>query len=61
VREVRVDDTRHVRRGDILVRLDDTDFRIALDRAEAGLAGARANLIKAKVDLGRRSALAASG
>ena len=61
VRDVLVDDTRHVRRGDVLVRLDDTDFRIAMDRAEAGLAAAHANLIKAKVDLGRRNALAASG
>jgi len=61
VRDVLVDDTRHVRRGDVLVRLDDTDFRIAMDRAEAGLAAAHANLTKAKVDLGRRRALAASG
>ena len=61
VRDVLVDDTRHVRRGDVLVRLDDTDFRIAMDRAEAGLAAAHANLIKAKVDLSRRNALAASG
>ena len=61
VREVLVDDTSHVRRGDVLVRLDDTDFRIAMDRAEAGLAAAHANLTKAKVDLARRNALAASG
>ena len=61
VRQVLVDDTHHVRKGDVLVRLDDTDFKIALDRAEAGLAAAHANLTKAKVDLQRRRALAASG
>jgi|SRR5579871_621834 len=61
VREVLVDDTRHVHRGDVLVRLDDTDFRIALSRAEAGLSAAHANLTKAEIDLKRRRALAASG
>jgi membrane fusion protein (multidrug efflux system) len=61
VREVLVDDTHHVRRGDVLVRLDDTDFKIALARSDAALSAARANLVKAKIDLGRRQALAASG
>ena len=40
VREVLVDDTRFVKRGDVLVRLDDTDARIALARAEADVAAA---------------------
>src|SRR5579872_635156 len=61
VREVLVDDTHHVRRGDVLVRLDDTDFKIALARSDAALSAARANLIKAKIDLARRQSLAASG
>lgn len=96
VREVLVDDAQRVRRGDILVRLDDTDARLALARAEAELAlterrvrgllatdsglgaqvtaraadqaraearlvAARADLAKAKIDLDRREALAASG
>jgi len=61
VREVLVDDTRRVKRGDILVRLDDTDFTIALARSDAALAAARANLEKAKIDLARRRSLAASG
>lgn len=61
VREVLVDDTRRVRKGDVLVRLDDTDFKIALARAEAGLAAAQANLTKSRIDLQRRRALAASG
>ena len=61
VREVLVDDTRHVKRGDVLVRLDDTDFKIALARSEAAVSAAQANLIKAKIDLQRRRALAGSG
>jgi membrane fusion protein (multidrug efflux system) len=61
VREVLADDTRHVKRGDVLVRLDDTDFKIALTRSEAALAAARANYGKARIDLARRQALAASG
>ena len=38
VRAVLVQDTQQVHRGDVLVRLDDTDARIALARAEAELA-----------------------
>jgi membrane fusion protein (multidrug efflux system) len=37
VREVRVGDTQAVRRGDVLVVLDDTDLRLALEQAEAEL------------------------
>ncbi|AMK19093.1 MULTISPECIES: EmrA/EmrK family multidrug efflux transporter periplasmic adaptor subunit [Sphingobium] len=39
--EVRVTDTQAVKRGDILVRLDPTNARIALAQAEADLAEAR--------------------
>src|SRR5687767_11985392 len=38
VREVLVQDTQQVRRGDLLVRLDDTDAKIAVAQAEANLA-----------------------
>ncbi len=41
VRDVLVDDTQPVKRGDILVRLDDTDAKLAVDRAQAQLATAR--------------------
>ncbi|RZF59180.1 HlyD family efflux transporter periplasmic adaptor subunit [Sphingomonas populi] len=96
VREVLVDEAQRVKRGDILVRLDDTDARLSLARAEdelalterrvrgllatdsglgaqvmargadqaradARLVAARADLAKAKIDLDRREALAASG
>ena len=35
VAEVRVDDTQHVRKGDVLVVIDQADARLALARAEA--------------------------
>jgi membrane fusion protein (multidrug efflux system) len=41
VLNVRVSDTQAVRRGDILVQLDDSDARIALAQAEAELARTR--------------------
>jgi len=40
VSEVLVQDTRQVRRGDVLVKLDATDAKIAVARAEADLANA---------------------
>ncbi len=40
VREVRVVDTQAVKRGDVLVVIDDTDARLALAQAEAELAQA---------------------
>ncbi|WP_267397203.1 MULTISPECIES: HlyD family efflux transporter periplasmic adaptor subunit [unclassified Sphingomonas] len=39
--DVRVSDTQAVRKGDVLVRLDDSDARITLATAEADLAKAR--------------------
>ena len=41
VREVRVTDTSHVRKGDVLVVLDDIDARLALAQAEAELGRAQ--------------------
>src|SRR6185312_1766877 len=37
VREVRVTDTQAVKQGDVVVMIDDTDARLALDQAEAEL------------------------
>ena len=61
VREVLVQDTQHVSRGDVLVRLDDTDAQLALASAQARLAAAEADRDKAQIDARRREALAASG
>jgi membrane fusion protein (multidrug efflux system) len=40
VRAVKVVDTQSVKRGDVLIELDDTDTRLALEQAEAELARA---------------------
>ena len=96
VSEVLVDDAQVVKKGQVLLRLDDTDARIAVAAAEANLAltlrkvralvatdsglnaqiaaraadqaradaqmtAAQSDLDKAKIDLDRREALAASG
>jgi membrane fusion protein, multidrug efflux system len=96
VREVRVTDTQSVKKGDVVVVLDDTDAKLSLDQAEAELgraerrvrgyvandtslraqmasraseqrramaqlAAAKADLERARIDLQRREALAASG
>lgn len=61
VREVLVQDTQSVSRGDVLVRLDDTDARLALASAQARLAAAEADRQKAQIDLRRRENLGASG
>ena len=68
VAEVRVVDSQKVKRGDILVVIDNTDTRLALRQAEADLAraqaqiaSARANLGRSGIDLKRREALIGSG
>ena len=66
--QVNVVDSQNVRRGDILVMIDDTDARLALRQAQADLARAQAQVIAAisdvertSIDLTRREALVASG
>lgn len=44
VLQVAVDDNQHVTKGQLLVQLDDRDERVALLKAEAGLAQAKAGL-----------------
>jgi membrane fusion protein, multidrug efflux system len=41
VKRVMVVNSQHVRAGDVLVELDDTDLRLAVERSEAALARAR--------------------
>jgi membrane fusion protein (multidrug efflux system) len=68
VAQVNVVDSQEVKRGDVLVVIDDTDARLALRQAEADLARSKAQAISAtadvertKIDLERRQALIASG
>ncbi len=68
VSAVRVVDSQPVKRGDVLVVIDDTDVKLAarqaeadLARARAQIAAARADLERAGIDLKRREALVASG
>ena len=68
VAEVNVVDSQAVKRGDILVVIDDTDAKLALRQAEADLAHAHAQVVsatadveKSAIDLKRRQALVNSG
>jgi membrane fusion protein (multidrug efflux system) len=68
VAAVNVIDSQQVKRGDVLVVIDDTDTRLALRQAEADLARAQAQVASATsdvkrsgIDLQRREALVASG
>jgi membrane fusion protein (multidrug efflux system) len=68
VAAVNVIDSQQVKRGDVLVIIDDTDTRLALRQAQADLARAQAQVASAAsdlkrsgIDLQRREALVASG
>jgi membrane fusion protein (multidrug efflux system) len=68
VADVPVVDSQPVKRGDVLVTIDDVDAKLALRQAEADLAraqaqvaAAKADLDRASTDLKRREALADSG
>jgi len=68
VAAVNVIDSQQVKRGDVLIVIDDTDTRLALRQAEADLARAQAQVASAAsdvtrsgIDLQRREALVASG
>ena len=52
IKEVAIEDNQRVQAGDLLVRLDDRDFRAALNRADAVVAAQRASL--ANLDATRR-------
>jgi multidrug efflux system membrane fusion protein len=61
VAEVPFSEGRHVRRGDLLVRLDPADHQARLKLAEANLARGQAAQAKARADLGRYVELRSSG
>ena len=50
---VPVTDNQHVAAGDVIARIDDRDYRVALDQAEAQVAAARASIenIDAQIDV----------
>jgi membrane fusion protein (multidrug efflux system) len=52
ITEIPVTDNQHVKAGDLLARVDDRDYRIAVDQAKAQVAVAEANIdnIKAQID-----------
>lgn len=52
VTEVLIEEGRHVKAGDVIGRLDDTNIRAAYDQATAQLHYAQANLAQVKVQLG---------
>ena len=59
--QVLVTDNQHVEKGQLLVKLEDADFRLALDRARAALATHEAELAQARSKLkGQGSMIAAS-
>lgn len=55
--EVLVQDNQRVRAGEVLVRIDDRDYRAALDGARAQVASARAELANAQATLERQQSL----
>jgi membrane fusion protein (multidrug efflux system) len=58
---VNVDDNQEVKAGAVLVRLDDTDYKVALQRAEADLAEAQAALQAAREGVPITTTTTASG
>src|SRR5664279_1772252 len=48
IKEVRVKDNQTVHKGDTLLVLDDRDYKLNLDRAEAALATAKSNVNAAR-------------
>ena len=61
IKEIAVTDTDKVKAGDVLVVIDDTDAKLALDKAEADYAKASAEADRTKTDYNRRAALIKSG
>jgi membrane fusion protein (multidrug efflux system) len=60
VSEVVVQDNQHVEKGQLLVRLEPDDFRLAIDRAQATLATREAERLQAQSKLTQQSSLIAA-
>ena len=52
---------QHVRKGDVLIRLDPADYQARLEQTKANLAKSQAQLAKARADVERYVALKAKG
>lgn len=50
VKEIRVKDNQQVEKGDTLIVLDDRDYKIELDQAEAALATAKSNVAASRAN-----------
>lgn len=61
VKEVRVNDTQKVKKGDILLVIDDTDAKLNQQKANADFSRAEANLKRATLEYNRRWNLRNSG
>lgn len=57
IAEVLVQDNQHVETGQLLARIEDSDFRAALDAAKAGVSVAEANLNHAVANLEKQKAV----
>jgi len=60
VQEVLVHDNQHVRRGDVLFRIDRDRFALALQQAEAALSSRHASLLQARRELQRYTSLSST-
>lgn len=58
--EVLVQDNQHVEKGQLLVRLEPNDFRLAIDRANAALATREAERLQAQSKLTQQASLIAA-
>jgi len=45
VQELHIDDNQHVKKGDVLLKIDPRDYQVALQQAQADLAAAQARLV----------------
>ena len=55
--EVQVGDNEHVRAGQVLARIDDRDFKVALDQAKADVAAAEAAITSKRAQLDVQQAI----
>ena len=58
IARVLVTDNESVKQGQVLAEIDNRDYKVALQKAEAKLLGAKARLTQTKTDLARYQALA---